>query len=226
MAQRSVAEAGRVRLGTIYAAHGASHGFVLVLPAVLVALRAEFGASFTTLGTIATLSAMLYGLGALPAGLLADRVGAPGAAAGVRRGVGGLLRPGGARPRDLVARRGAGAAGRRRGPLPPLRPRRGHPERAGRRARARPPRRLGQRRPKRSRCKIACDPSRSSYVRGFVLGLSTTCPMASASMLRLVSMASCCSLVSPWRARATFAWNSGDGGGKHEGKSPHRSPQV
>jgi MFS family permease len=77
MAQRSVAEAGRVRLGTIYAAHGASHGFVLVLPAVLVALRAEFGASFTTLGTIATLSTMLYGLGALPAGLLADRVGAP-----------------------------------------------------------------------------------------------------------------------------------------------------
>jgi MFS family permease len=77
MAQRSVAEAGRVRLGTIYAAHGASHGFVLVLPAVLVALRAEFGASFTTLGTIATLSALLYGLGALPAGLLADRVGAP-----------------------------------------------------------------------------------------------------------------------------------------------------
>jgi MFS family permease len=77
MAQRSVAEAGRVRLGTIYAAHGASHGFMLVLPAVLVALRAEFDASFTTLGTIATVSTMLYGLGALPAGLLADRAGAP-----------------------------------------------------------------------------------------------------------------------------------------------------
>jgi MFS family permease len=73
-----VAGDGRqVRLGTIYAAHGASHGFVLVLPAVLVALRAEFGASFTTLGVVATVSTMLYGLGALPAGLLADRVGAP-----------------------------------------------------------------------------------------------------------------------------------------------------
>src|ERR671910_261723 len=67
----------RVGLGTIYAAHGASHGFVLVLPAVLVALRGEYGASFTTLGTVATVSTMLYGLGALPAGLLADRVGAP-----------------------------------------------------------------------------------------------------------------------------------------------------
>jgi MFS family permease len=67
----------QVRLGAIYAAHGASHGFVLVLPAVLVTLRAEFGASFTTLGTVATLSTMLYGLGALPAGLLADRLGAP-----------------------------------------------------------------------------------------------------------------------------------------------------
>jgi len=77
MARRVAADGRRVRLGTIYAAHGASHGFMLVLPAVLVALRAEFHASFTTLGTVATVSSMLYGLGALPAGLLADRVGAP-----------------------------------------------------------------------------------------------------------------------------------------------------
>jgi MFS family permease len=77
MTRRVVADGRRIRLGTIYAAHGASHGFVLVLPAVLVALRAEFHASFTTLGTVATVSSMLYGLGALPAGLLADRVGAP-----------------------------------------------------------------------------------------------------------------------------------------------------
>jgi MFS family permease len=69
--------AGGARLGSIFAAHGASHGFVLVLPAVLVSLREEFGASFTTLGSIATLSTMLYGLGALPGGLLADRLGAP-----------------------------------------------------------------------------------------------------------------------------------------------------
>jgi MFS family permease len=72
------ATAGRaVRLRTIYASHAVSHGLVLVLPAVLVALRAEFHSSFTTLGTIATASAMLYGLGALPAGLLVDRLGAP-----------------------------------------------------------------------------------------------------------------------------------------------------
>ena len=77
MARRVTGGGRQVRLGTIYAAHGASHGFVLVLPAVLVALRGEFGASFTTLGTVATVSTMLYGLGALPAGLLADRVGAP-----------------------------------------------------------------------------------------------------------------------------------------------------
>jgi MFS family permease len=77
MARRVTGGGRQVRLGTIYAAHGASHGFVLVLPAVLVALRDEFGASFTTLGTVATVSTMLYGLGALPAGLLADRVGAP-----------------------------------------------------------------------------------------------------------------------------------------------------
>jgi MFS family permease len=77
MAGRAAGGTRQVRLGTIYAAHAASHGFVLVLPAVLVALRAEFGASFTTLGTVAALSSMLYGLGALPAGLLADRVGAP-----------------------------------------------------------------------------------------------------------------------------------------------------
>ena len=77
MARGVTGEGRQVRLGTIYAAHGASHGFVLVLPAVLVTLRAEFGASFTTLGMVATVSSMLYGLGALPAGLLADRVGAP-----------------------------------------------------------------------------------------------------------------------------------------------------
>jgi MFS family permease len=77
MTRRVAGDGRQVRLGTIYAAHGASHGFVLVLPAVLVALRAEFGASFTTLGAVATVSTMLYGLGALPAGLLADRVGAP-----------------------------------------------------------------------------------------------------------------------------------------------------
>jgi MFS family permease len=77
MVRRVAADGRQVRLGTIYAAHGASHGFVLVLPAVLVALRSEFGASFTTLGTVATVSSMLYGLGALPAGLLADRVGPP-----------------------------------------------------------------------------------------------------------------------------------------------------
>jgi MFS family permease len=77
MARRVAGEGRQVRLGTIYSAHGASHGFVLVLPAVLVTLRAEFDVSFTTLGTVATLSSMLYGLGALPAGLLADRVGAP-----------------------------------------------------------------------------------------------------------------------------------------------------
>ena len=77
MARRVAGEGRRVRLGAIYAAHGASHGFVLVLPAVLVSLRAEFGASFTTLGTVATVSTMLYGLGALPAGLVADRLGAP-----------------------------------------------------------------------------------------------------------------------------------------------------
>jgi MFS family permease len=77
MARWVAGEGRRVRLGAIYAAHGASHGFVLVLPAVLVSLRTEFGASFTTLGTVATVSTMLYGLGALPAGLLADRLGAP-----------------------------------------------------------------------------------------------------------------------------------------------------
>src|SRR5215212_11898123 len=77
MARRVAGDGRQVRLGTIYAAHGASHGFVLVLPAVLVALRSEFGVSFTTLGTVATVGTMLYGLGALPAGLLADRVGAP-----------------------------------------------------------------------------------------------------------------------------------------------------
>jgi len=77
MADGAAGTRPKVRLGVIYAAHGANHAFVLVLPAVLVSLRAEFGASFTTLGTVATVSTILYGLGALPAGLLADRFGPP-----------------------------------------------------------------------------------------------------------------------------------------------------
>ena len=76
MSDRAEPERG-VRLRTIYSSHALSHGLVLVFPAVLVTLRAEFGSSFTTLGTIATVSTMLYGLGALPGGLLVDRLGAP-----------------------------------------------------------------------------------------------------------------------------------------------------
>jgi len=77
MADGAAVTRPKVRLGVIYAAHGASHAVVLVLPAVLISLRAEFGASFTTLGTVATVSSFLYGLGALPAGLLSDRFGPP-----------------------------------------------------------------------------------------------------------------------------------------------------
>src|SRR6266545_35503 len=76
MSDRAEPERG-VRLRTIYSSHALSHGLVLVFPAVMVTLRAEFGSSFTTLGTIATISTMLYGLGALPGGLLVDRLGAP-----------------------------------------------------------------------------------------------------------------------------------------------------
>jgi MFS family permease len=55
--------------------HFITHGFMTLLPAVLVAIATEQSISFLHLGVIVNIGYFLYGLGALPAGYMADRVG-------------------------------------------------------------------------------------------------------------------------------------------------------
>lgn len=55
--------------------HFITHGYMTILPAVLIAIATEQSISFTELGIIANVGYFLYGLGAFPAGYLADRFG-------------------------------------------------------------------------------------------------------------------------------------------------------
>ena len=55
--------------------HFITHGYMTILPAVLVAIAGEQSMSFMELGLIANIGYFLYGLGAFPAGYLADRFG-------------------------------------------------------------------------------------------------------------------------------------------------------
>lgn len=55
--------------------HFITHGYMTVLPAVLIAIATEQSISFVELGLIANIGYFLYGLGAFPAGYLADRCG-------------------------------------------------------------------------------------------------------------------------------------------------------
>nr|MBF0222384.1 MFS transporter [Desulfobulbaceae bacterium] len=55
--------------------HFITHGFMTLFPAVMVVIAAENSMSFMTIGIIAGVGYFLYGLGAFPAGYLADRYG-------------------------------------------------------------------------------------------------------------------------------------------------------
>jgi MFS family permease len=55
--------------------HAANHFLMLIFPAVLLLIQREFGLGFAALGALANAGLLCYGLGALPAGLLADRFG-------------------------------------------------------------------------------------------------------------------------------------------------------
>ncbi len=51
------------------------HSVMLVLPAILLVLRDQFNVGLATLGVIATASQFMFGLGALPAGILEKKLG-------------------------------------------------------------------------------------------------------------------------------------------------------
>lgn len=55
--------------------HFVTHGYMTLLPGVLVVIAGEQSMSFTDIGVIANIGYFLYGLGSFPAGHLADRLG-------------------------------------------------------------------------------------------------------------------------------------------------------
>ncbi len=57
-------------------AHFLTHGYMTLLPAVLVVLTGIEGLTFFEIGVIGTVGYMLYGVGSIPAGILTDKYGA------------------------------------------------------------------------------------------------------------------------------------------------------
>ena len=62
------------QLSPIYAAHALVHLLLTLFPAVLFILRAKSGESYAVLGATYGAALLVYGLGAIPVGLLANRV--------------------------------------------------------------------------------------------------------------------------------------------------------
>ena len=56
-------------------AHGLTHAYMLIFSAVLSLMLQEFSVGIFRLSLAGNLAYVTYGLGALPAGLVADRVG-------------------------------------------------------------------------------------------------------------------------------------------------------
>src|SRR5512136_331141 len=55
--------------------HALSHGFLLIYPAVLLLLQKEFSMDYLKLGIVGNVMSFCYGLGALPAGMIYNRLG-------------------------------------------------------------------------------------------------------------------------------------------------------
>ena len=62
-------------LWTASVAHSMVHVYELAVPALLLLIQSEFVAGDLSMGRVVTLYTLLFGLGALPAGLLVDRLG-------------------------------------------------------------------------------------------------------------------------------------------------------
>ena len=62
-------------MGLVSASHGLVHLYEGVLPPLLPLVMAEFGAEYFTMGIIVTIFSFAFGLGSLPAGILADKIG-------------------------------------------------------------------------------------------------------------------------------------------------------
>jgi MFS family permease len=70
-----VTRSQRQVLLTASAAHGLIHVYELAVPALLLLIQADFLVGDFSMGRVVTLYGLLFGLGALPAGFLVDRLG-------------------------------------------------------------------------------------------------------------------------------------------------------
>lgn len=62
-------------IGVTTAAHGLNHGYILIFSAVLPMLQKDFHTDYFHLGIIGNICFFAFGLGSLPAGIIADRIG-------------------------------------------------------------------------------------------------------------------------------------------------------
>jgi FSR family fosmidomycin resistance protein-like MFS transporter len=80
---------GRVAVGFANAAHGLTHLFMLLYPTAVLGLEREFNLPYGELLSLSLGGFILFGLGALPAGWLADRWSETGMLAALLFGMGG-----------------------------------------------------------------------------------------------------------------------------------------
>ena len=62
-------------LGITGGSHLSVHALMLALPSLIPIFRQEFSAGLDTLGLVATISAFMFGIGAIPSGWAENRVG-------------------------------------------------------------------------------------------------------------------------------------------------------
>ena len=62
-------------VGLTGCSHALSHGYLLIFPAVLLLLKEEFSLGYLGLGVIGNIMSFTYGLGALPGGMIYNRLG-------------------------------------------------------------------------------------------------------------------------------------------------------
>ncbi|MFC6730647.1 MFS transporter, partial [Natronoarchaeum mannanilyticum] len=79
----------RAIVGLVVLGHAAVHTYELSIPVLVTVWLVEFGTTEAVIGGVVTAGYALFGLGAVPGGVLADRLGSRRLIAGCLAGMGG-----------------------------------------------------------------------------------------------------------------------------------------